>query len=930
MNIKKRLLFLFLLWGYFLSVAQNTAIQMEVVLDNKKDILHIDQEIVFYNNTNEVLKKIYLHNWANSFKHRKTPLAKRFVEDYTSDFYFSEDKDKGESKIRTLTINNQSVTIEELPSQQDIIKVNLSNELLPKDSVSIAITYTVKIPDARFTAYGKTRTGYHLRYWYITPSVYQNGWQVMSNLNIDDLYEASTDFTINFILPKDYFVESNLSKQGSIFKGKNKKDIIISINNTKEFRTFKQDSIVVKTDFYDVKKSDTLVVNIIDKQLRFIQDNIGTYPHKEIFIDKNSINKTSLYSAFTIPSFLNPYPKNFLLELNFFNALSHTYINDVLLLNKRTDKWLLDGLQTYMMIKYIEKYYPELTVLGKYSKIWGVRSYTFSKLKYNNKYPFVYQFSSRKFYNQPLTMRADSLSNFNRKVVNKYKAGIGLHYLNNYLQDSILEKSIKEFYKKNQLRLTSSADFSTILKSKTSKNLNWFFGDFLQSKKKIDYTIQKIKKKKDSLRITIKNKRNITVPVKLYALKNDSIRYIQWISNIDSTKTVNIKNNSYDKLTLNYEKICPEHNIADNWKKVNKALLNKPIQIRFFKDVHNPNYNQLFIDPDVKYNYYDGIIVGLRLHNKPILERNFEFMISPKYGLGSQSLTGSFSTVYNQYIEEGKLYKITYGIGGSNYHYTKNLSYTSFTPFVNIRFKRKTLRDVGGSGISASHTYIDKQVADTTTVKEKDKYGITNIAYYYSKPKLLKGFQFFTNTELSSSFGKLNTDIRYRQYIGKYRNLYLRFFGGLFLYNNTKSDYFSYGLDRGNDYLFKYGLFGGSETTGLFSQQYVIADGGFKSKFDNSLANQFLLAGNSSISLWHWIEFYNDAAFYKNKNFRTHFAYENGIRLNFVPNVFEFYFPLYTNQNGWQLSKKAYPSKIRFTFRANINAIYDFFRRGLL
>ena len=39
-------------------------------------------------------------------------------------------------------------------------------------------------------------------------------------------------------------------------------------------------------------------------------------------------------------------------------------------------------------------------------------------------------------------------------------------------------------------------------------------------------------------------------------------------------------------------------------------------------------------------------------------------------------------------------------------------------------------------------------------------------------------------------------------------------------------DYFSFGLNRSSDYLFEQNLFGRSENRGLFSQQFVISDGG--------------------------------------------------------------------------------------------------------
>ena len=41
------------------------------------------------------------------------------------------------------------------------------------------------------------------------------------------------------------------------------------------------------------------------------------------------------------------------------------------------------------------------------------------------------------------------------------------------------------------------------------------------------------------------------------------------------------------------------------------------------------------------------------------------------------------------------------------------------------------------------------------------------------------------------------------------------------MFRSTNSDFFSFGLDRPNDYMFDYNLLGRSETTGIYSQQYV-------------------------------------------------------------------------------------------------------------
>ncbi|WP_229664860.1 aminopeptidase [Polaribacter pacificus] len=906
---------------------------MNVLLNTKKDLLKIKQETWFVNKSNDSLTEIYFHNWANGYRDNETPLGKRLIEDYRKDLYFAKSSDRGHSKILNLTIDFETVNYQELKEQSDIIKIGLSKALAPGDSLQINTTYEVKIPQDRFTGYGKTKTGYHLRYWYLSPAIYKEGWELMSNLNIDDLIMESTNFDIFLKTDSKLFLNSNLSTKkendGYRLTGKNYTDIVLHLDSQSNFTLFNTTDFELATDLSPKGINNKLATDLINRELEFIKSYLGDYPHKKMLIDKNTQEKNPIYGLNQLPDFLSPFSDVFEWDMTIFKALTKAYIENTLLLDKRNDYWLTDGLQTYLLIEYANTYYPEVKLLGKISKIWGVRGFNFSKLNFNDKYPFVYQFSTRKFLDQALTTRADSLSNFNRKIAAKYKAGLGLQYLKGYLGDSVVKESFQDFYQQKKLQYTNSSDFRAIITSKTDKDLNWFFGDYLQTNKKIDYTIKKVQLVNDSLDITIKNKRNITAPVALYGVKNKEIKFKEWFTGIDSSKTVRIPKGDFDKVSLNYEQLYPEYNSLDNWKNVKKTLLDKPIQLRFIKDIEDPYYHQLFYQPELSYNYYDGLGLGLKLHNKPILARNLTFKIAPTYATKSNSITGYFSLMYKQYFESSKIHNISYGLFTSNSHYAPELSYSTFAPYIAVAFRRNSLRDVGGKSLTAKLVSVHKEVAPGTAQQEKDIYSVFNLNYFYSKPNIIEGLQYKINADFSAKFTKLSGDLRYRKLTATNRQLDFRVFAGFFLNNKTQTNYFSFGLDRPSDYLFEQLYFGRSESKGIFSQQVIISDGGFKSILPTRYANQFMISLNSSIGLWNWIEYYNDVAFLKNKNSNTYFAYENGIRFNFIHNILELYFPVYSNL-GWEVTQEAYPSKIRFVLTVRPTTIYNFFRRGFL
>ena len=101
----------------------------------------------------------------------------------------------------------------------------------------------------------------------------------------------------------------------------------------------------------------------------------------------------------------------------------------------------------------------------------------------------------------------------------------------------------------------------------------------------------------------------------------------------------------------------------------------------------------------------------------------------------------------------------------------------------------------------------------------------------------------------------------------------------MFLWNNTSedSDFFSFALDRPTDYLFDLNYLGRSEASGLFSQQIIIAEGGFKSQLEPEFANQWMTTANVSTSIWRYIQAYGDIGLVKNKYDKAKFVYDSGI-----------------------------------------------------
>ncbi len=928
------------LFSHVMSGQNN--IDLRAVFNMSKKQIAISQTIQYKNTTKDTLKTIYLNNWSNSYSTKKTPLAQRLAEEYKNDFHLAKNEDRGFSVITSIKQDHQDLVFTTLPGQPDVVKVYLENPLKPDESYKINLSYIVQIPNDKFTSYGITPSGdINLRYWYITPAVYNGEWQYYSNKDLDDLFIPAANIDIEIICPKNYTITSELNISEVIknsnnqiirLTGKNRINTRLFLSKHSNFNTVEGDNFAIVSDIEDSNLDVIDKVLIDEKVTSFLIENLGSYPHEKLLLSNIDYKKEPIYGLNFLPKFIHPYPESFQYELKLVKIALYNYLENTLLINPRKDQWLLDGLQIYFLMKYVEINYPDMKFLGSLANFWGVKAFHAADLNFNDKYNLAYMAMARTNRDQPLSMAKDSLLKFNKSIANKYKAGVGLKYLDDFINSHIMENSIKSFLTENKLKETSSKDFETYLKQKTNKDIDWFFTDFINTRKKIDFKIKDVIKTEDSVTLTIKNKVDNTMPISLYTLHNDSIVSKTWIENISKSKTITIPRNDADKLVLNYENIIPEINLRDNWKSLKGWFFNnKPLQFRLFKDIEDPNYNQVFFMPIVEFNnIYDGLTLGIKTYNKTLLRKHFNYKLEPKYSFKSNSLTGAANIYMIHDFNNSDLYSLNYGIRSSYDSYAPNLFVRQITPYLSFFFREDSdFRSNKRKAIYLRYLDInrDKDIYNVLNTDEPN-YSIFNARFVNSNDNLIHYDSYYLDLQIARKFSKLSFDYEYRRLFENNRQLNLRFFAGAFLENsnNIGSDYFSFALDRPTDYLFDYAYLGRSESSGIFSQQYIDAEGGFKSKLNPPFANQWISTLNVSTTLWKYVLAYSDVGFVKNKFNDPTFVYDSGIRVNLVTDYFEVYFPLYSNL-GWEIGQPNYDQKIRFKFTLDPKSLLGLFRR---
>ena len=918
-----------------ISYAQ-TSMDIIAVLNDSTRTFNIQHKIEYENTSPDTLNSIYLNDWANSYKDKSTPLAKRFAEDYLRRFHFAKTEERGNTRMYSVSDANQLPYNWERPvDAADIIRIDLENPLLPGDTQTINLLYSVKIPSDKFTRYGYDDEGnFKLNYWYVTPAVYKKGWQIYSDKNLGNQYTPPVSISIKLStrpylyvaspLQIDKLVTEDLYKT-TYLSGTNSVSSQLYLTKSYRFESILANRTKIVSNLDDEGLSKEIKAALLSRIMQFLETRLGEYPQSSLMVTKDEYSNNPVYGLNQLPDFIRPFPDGFQYDVKQLKTITNQFVKNTILVNPRNEQWVYDALVISLMMDYVDEYYPNTHLLGTLSNFPIVKWFHAADLEFNDQYPFMYLHMARKNIDQSLSTAQDSLVKFNKNIGNAYKAGAGLKYLEEYLQSDAVKKSMSEYYKTFVLKPSSEEDFFNILQKNTQKDISWFKDDYVKSNSKIDYTISRLKKTPDSLRVTIKNKRDNNMPISLYGLNDGKIVYKTWVGNINESKQVTIPRDSIERLALNYEGVVPELNQRNNYRRVT-TLLNKPLQFRLFQDMEDPRYNQFFFMPEFNYNLYDGISIGPKLYNKTFLDKDFEWKISPKYGFTSQTIVGSVSANYTSYLDDENLFAMKFGFGGNRYSYGYNLFYEKFTPFVGLYFRNSYLRDNQRQSLTFRNVNV-KQDLDPLNPVEQPKYNVVNLSYNFSDTNLIDYFRGGVDYQIAKNFSKVSLTLEYRKLFKNNQQLNLRLFAGTFLFNDeTDNDYFSFALDRPSDYLFDYNYYGRSQDSGLFSQQIIVAEGGFKSQLQPEFANQWITTANASTNLWKWIYAYGDLGLVKNESFKPKFLYDSGIRLSLVADYFEVFLPVYSNL-GWEVGQKDYDQKIRFIVTLDINTLIRLFTR---
>ncbi|MCT4581276.1 MAG: M1 family metallopeptidase [Flavobacteriales bacterium] len=935
----------------------NTTI--DVTLNDSLHELNAFEKIEYINNSRDTLSFIYFHLWPNAYKNNATALAEQLNQAGDLTFHFSPDQNRGHIDSLDFKINNQRLKLV-YDDNIDYVKVYLNKPLPPNKSVTITTPFRVKIPYGNISRLGHLGQAYQLTQWFPKPAVYdENGWNVMPYLSQGEFYSEYGSYDVKITLPENYVVGAtgdlvNGEKELEWLDKKVKKTQLLiesggykaytdmsTPKSSKKLKTlhYHQDNVHDFAFFVDkrwhvLKGEVTLphskrkvttwamftnseshlwkdAIAYLDSSIYYYSLWTGDYPYNQVTAIDGALtagagmeypNVTVIGTSYT-PSAL---------EQVIIHEVGHNWFYGILGSNERKHAWMDEGMNSYTENRTTETLHPNsgIGLVNKnVAKKIGLDQYQARGL-----HDLSYLYAARRNYDQPIESPASLFTPTNYGTIIYSKTAIGFDYLLAYLGDSLFNQCMHTYFDEWKFKHPQPKDVKAVFESVSKKDLSWFFQDYIQTTKKIDYKMSAYQKSSNTL--TVKNNSDIAAPISIYGLdKNDSILFKQWSDGFYGKQNFSLPQTAY-KLVLDYDKDIPEIDRTNDVIKTSGILKkSRPIKLKLLGEIENRDYYTINFLPLVGWNETDRGMLGLAFYNTTFPEKKLEWLAIPMYSFQNKAITGLGSIYYNWYPTP-IFRKVSLGYEAKSFSYAEQISENNIAWYkhsvnLNAELYNKKLRTAPKQSFALSfHNIREKCYSDSTGVSSNYfdfSYQIQNKQTL--KPASLKVDYTYGDNSNNEVVNTISLTGKMRiNYNLKRDGISFRLFAGKSLYANTNSRYNwrMSGQTGLYDYMFNNTFLGRtSNYPNFLAQQLGNSHGGFKTFTNTGSSNNWILALNTKLDLPKLpIGIFADIGYYpykeNNQGIITNKIGSNfdvGLYIPIKKNFIELYMPLLFSEN---------------------------------
>ncbi len=589
---------IFILLAFQLSFSQNywqqhVEYEMDIVVDVSDFTYDGDQSIIYTNNSNDTIKKVYYHLFFNAFKpNSQMDIRSRTIRDpdrrVGSRIVALEEKDYGDISVSALKQDGKDVYYE---VNETVLLARLNKPLLPGKKTKLSMVFTAQVPlqIRRSGKLNKEGVDMTMTQWFPKLAEYDSeGWHPNPYIG-REFHGVWGNYSVNITIDKDYVVGGtgylqNANEIGHGYTEKNPKENDSKTNTWKFYAPNVHDfAWAADPDYiHDIKKSESGVdlhffykptVNIEDWKklqddsvllMKYFEEAIGPYPWKQYSIIQGGDGGME-YAMCTMITGERSYPS--LLGVTA-HEMAHAWFQHLLATNEAKHAWMDEGFTEYITSlseNYVNNESPEFPHKSSYDR---------------------YYLLAKSGFEQAQTIHSDRYDyNFAYGASAYSKGSVFLSQLGYIIGKENLNKTLRRYYQEFKFKHPTPNDFKRIAEKVSDLELEWYLNEWTRTPHKIDYGID-ISSLEDERVITLKRKARIPMPIEVVVSFEDGSSDMYYIPNdlLHGYKT--FKNEVYLMEPWNWASTEYEFEVQGN-KKVSKVEIDPSKRIADINQMDN-------------------------------------------------------------------------------------------------------------------------------------------------------------------------------------------------------------------------------------------------------------------------------------------------------------------------------------------------------
>jgi hypothetical protein len=916
-QIRKAALASMVLCTCYSASAQHPQYKITAALDTAAHTLKGTIDITYTNHSSKTLDRLGIHLWPNAYSNRNTAYAKQMLNLGKLDFQRARMSNLGGLSGLLFTSSDNEARLDIDSNNIDIGWIMLSKPLLPGESIHVSSPYTLKIP-VSFSRLGRTGDSYQLTQWYPHIAVLdENGWNMMPYLDQGEYFNDFADYDVMIETPAGYTVAAT-GITSSTPGPNNKTQWNCKAENVIDFAWFASPTFRHETYLVDAGSSQPVELHLyIDslgnelwdsasvyaqRALKYYSDWLGPYPYPQMSIVYAPLSSGGYMEYPMVAQIGYTYERDYL-DITIAHEIGHMWLYAVLANNERLYPWLDEGLNTFIERRYTQEYYPGF-------KEEYISSSFDSRSSMSQQDAFQH---FTRFKNKLQPPRADpALQREDQYLFSAYVLPPeGLEIMMDMYGQDTMKEMFRQYFSDHKFTLVTSVKMRQSFETACHCDLGWFFEDWIHHADEVDYRVRKFEPK--TKLIIVKNKGNISIPVKISSYSNGRLLEGKWVDGFNGEKSIHL------------EKEMDEVHLYDDFMVINKAWRGnvKPRsvlpQVSILPKIGSYDVPVLSITPFFGKNIADGFMPGVAITGGLLPQQHFKFVIAPMYGIDSKELRGHAEVRYIGDFANGPFDKflLSLGIDDFGYNFDEDYlfrdHYIKWSPIAALRAAPHDKYSHIIQWWQYRFVHIDQyygtgiDIDQNTYLMEKQEYGVHELSYRRSSDIVTHPYTIKANLQTGQGFVRLN--LRYKQHLAgkdKHHGIWFQGYGGWlplyaqptayvpFTFSGISSDgFFS------KDYMFDEWLPGRNALDGLASHQVFEKDANLKTLAYNGISEDWMLGGGMSVALpLRYFHIYMDAAFYPDGITRKPIlSYSGGLSIVLWKDVFEIYIPILESQD---------------------------------